>query len=80
MLPSATDTSAIDSDGGGGAASSLEIVTVALDVPSVNPPVGLDSATVNVSLTSTVVSPSTVSVIVALVAPAANVTVPDAAV
>ena len=70
---------AIDTAGGG--TSSFVIVTVALDgEPSVSPPVGLDSVTVNVSFGSTVVSPSTVTLIVALVAPGANVTTPDAAV
>jgi hypothetical protein len=58
----------------------LAIVTVAVDgVPSVAP-LGADSATVNVSLASTTVSPVTETLIVLLVSPAANVRVPEAAV
>ena len=77
-LPSVTLTSAIDA---ARAASSLRIVTVAdAGEPSDRPPVGFDSVTTNVSSASTVLSPSTVTLNVALVAPAPNVTVPDAAV
>jgi hypothetical protein len=62
------------------ATSSLLIVTVAVDgVPSVAP-VGADSATVNVSLASNTVSPMIGTLIVLLVSPAANVSVPEAAV
>jgi hypothetical protein len=60
--------------------SSLVIVTVAVDgVPSVAP-LGADSATVNVSLGSTTVSPIIGTLIVLLVCPAVNVRVPEVAV
>ena len=59
--------------------SSLTIVT--WPVPSaIVSPLGAESTTWNVSFGSTAVSPSTVTVICAFVVPAANVTVPEAAV
>ena len=62
--------------GTGGAASSLVIVPVATARVSVAPPCGSVSVTEKVSLASNTVSPSTGSRISAVVAPAANVTVP----
>ena len=59
-----------------GAASSLVIVPVAVDVPSVAPPVGALSATENVSLGSKSVSPWIGTWICAVVAPSTKVTVP----
>ena len=74
-LPSATATSPIDSVGSG-AASSFVIVPRPTPSASVAPE-GLDSATVNVSLGSTVVSPFTTTAIVFVVCPAVKVSVPD---
>ena len=58
--------------------SSLRIVTCPASSPIVSP-VGLDSATWKVSSGSFAASPAMAIVIVAVVAPAANVTVPDEA-
>ena len=61
-----------------GAASSFVIVTVAVPFPIVSP-CGTESVTVKVSFASMAVSPLIVSVIVAVVEPAAKVAVPEAA-
>ena len=76
LLPSVTLASLIDMLG---AVSSLTMVPVATARDSVAP-VGLDSVTVTVSLGSTVVSPSTPTLMVWVVWPAAKVRVPELAV
>ena len=75
LLPSATDTSLIDSV----AASSFVIVPWPW-ASAIVAPDGLERFTTNVSFASTVVSPLTDTSIVWLVVPAAKVSVPDAAV
>ena len=78
LLPSTTEASAIESDGSGDA-SSL-VITTSADPSAIVSPTGADRFTLNDSSGSNTVSPRIVSEIVAVVAPAANVTVPDAAV
>jgi hypothetical protein len=57
-------------------ASSFWMIPLADAVPIVVPKLGLLSKTVNPSLDSTTLSPATSTVMVLLVSPAANVTVP----
>ena len=80
LSPSVTLTSCtvIDGAGGGGGATSSSTIAT-LPVPSaIVRPCGFESRTVKPSRPSTDASPITVTVIVALVWPAANVTVPVA--
>ena len=72
-LPSAFTAEAMPTDT---AASSLAMVAPDEAVPIASPPDGFDSVTTIVSSGSTWESPTTVSVIVRLVSPAAKVTVP----